>query len=109
MFFRQALPDKGFLQNIQLARQRCTTEPEPDFKNLIIRLLLRIRIVIFYFFPDQDPNLILDDKLITNDYNKLLVVYWVYMLFVYNANTGFGFGIGFCSLNFLGFGVGFGF
>ena len=42
-----------FKSAIQLViYQRCTTEPDPNFKNRIIRLLLRIRIgiVIFCFF-----------------------------------------------------------
>ena len=49
--------------------QRCTTELDPDFKNRIIRLLLRIRIriVIFCFFRIR-IRIRIQFSMITNDF-----------------------------------------
>ena len=52
--------------------QRCTSEPDPDFKNPIMRLLLRYGIVIFCFFRIR---IRIQFWMITNDFNKLLVAY----------------------------------
>ena len=60
--------------------ERCTTEPDPDFENWIIRLLLRIRIgiVIFCFFRFR-IRIHFQFWMITKDFNKLLEANWVYM------------------------------
>ena len=61
--------------------QRCTTEPHQDLKNQIIQLLLRIRIgiVIFCFFRFR---IRIQFWMIANDFNKLLVAYWVCNLYI---------------------------